>query len=149
MQNEFTAGEDTGQHLSDVAVAVHSPVPSMPCAVVLSQHLWRTLCPPWALLLTALCSELIALINPGSENAADAGEEAFGVSWVTEGEIPQQRVGEKHCQSIPGQTDPKRRHSALQVNYTQFAANFNSPQSRRPVFLQQKWDAAWTRLKTN
>lgn len=37
-----------------------------------------------------------------------------------------------------GHTEPKHRHSALQVNYTQCAANFNPAQSGRLVFSQHK-----------
>lgn len=40
-QKEFTAGQDKGQWLSDVAADVHSPVFSIPQAVVRSQHLWK------------------------------------------------------------------------------------------------------------
>lgn len=48
-----------------------SPVSPIPRFVLPSQHLWKTLCPPEALLLTPLCTELIALINPAEPWAGE------------------------------------------------------------------------------
>lgn len=56
------------KRLSAVAAALHSPGSPIPGAGLPSQHFWRALCPPGALLLTALSSlHSVILQNPAWE----------------------------------------------------------------------------------
>lgn len=109
MQKEFSGGQDKGQ------CSVTSCSRAQPCLL----HPWgcgafptpleKTLCPPESLLLPALCTELIALINPANPSLGDGagvGEEAFGVSCFTEGQIPQQTVGKGTARASLGQPEP-------------------------------------------
>lgn len=60
------------------------------------------------------------------------------MSCFTGGQNHSRGWGEGTAGASLGQAEPKHRHSALQGNYMQFATTFNSPQSRRLLFLQHK-----------
>lgn len=112
----------------------------------------KTLCPPESLLLPALCTELIALINPANPalgDGAGVGEEAFGVSCFTEGQIPQQTVGKGTARASLGQPEPNAdirpcqwiTHSSQLILVLHKGGDWS--------FHSTKWDAARRRLKTN